>query len=266
MHRPLQRIGFTLACFLALTGTAVAAIKGETVEYKAGDTVMKCHITYDDAIKGERPGVLVVHEWWGQNDYARERANQLAALGYTAMAVDMYGGGKTADHPETAGKFSGEIKKAWGTGRERFMAAYKVLATHPTVDADRTAAIGYCFGGSVVLEMARAGMDLDGVVSFHGGLDTESKAQLNKVKAKVLVYNGAADPFVKPESIDAFKKEMDAAKVDYEFISLDGAKHAFTRPGATEDGKKFGLPLEYNAAADKKSWEGMKAFFDKLFN
>jgi len=266
MHRPLQRIGLALACFFSLAGTANAAIKGETVEYKSGDTVMKGYIAYDDAIKGERPGILVVHEWWGHNDYARKRAEQIAALGYTAMALDMYGKGKLADHPKQAGEFKSEVVQNWDVGKARFMAAYDVLAKHPTVDASKMAAIGYCFGGEVVLKMARTGVDLDGVVVMHGSVATSTPAKKGDIKAKIRVYNGAADVWIKPESVTAFKKEMDDAGVDYEYVSLEGAKHAFTNPAATENGKKFGIPIEYNEAADKKSWEGMKAFFDKLFN
>ncbi len=261
----MTRISLGLLLAIFTVAPALAEIKGEMIEYKSGDTVLKGYLAYDDAIEGSRPGVLVVHEWWGRNDYARKRADMLAELGYTALALDMYGDGKTADHPEDAGKFSGWVKQNWEVGKERFNAAYDVLKDHETTAPKKIAAIGYCFGGGVVLEMARAGTDLDGVVSFHGSLGAATPAEKDKVKAKVLVFNGADDPFVKPEAIAAFKKEMLDAGVDYEFVSLAGAKHAFTNPAATENGKKFGLPLAYNAEADKQSWEGMQQFLKDVF-
>jgi len=254
-----------VAVLLAGISTASAALQEEQVEYQAGDKTLKGYLVYDDALEMPRPGVLVVHEWWGLNDYARKRARMLAELGYTAFAVDMYGDGKTADHPDTAGRFSSEVRENWQQGKARFMAAYDLLAGHAKTDGERIGAIGYCFGGGVVLHMAREGVELEGVVSFHGSLGTDRPARPGEVRADVLVYNGAEDPFVTPEQIEAFKAEMESANVDYEFVSLAGAKHSFTNPGATENGEKFGLPLEYNAEADKKSWNGMKAFFDEVF-
>lgn len=250
---------------LAIAQPAAAEIKTEAVEYKAGDTVLKGYIAYDDRIKGKRPGVLVVHEWWGHNDYVERRARMLAEMGYTALALDMYGDGKQAAHPGDAGKFSGEIRKNLPLMTARFNAAYELLAAQPTVDKTRIAAIGYCFGGAVVLEMARAGADLRGVASFHGSLDTEHPAERGKVKARVLVMNGADDPFTKPEQIEAFKQEMKAAKVRYQFINYPGAKHAFTNPDADRYGQEFKLPLAYNAEADRKSWIELKAFLKKVF-
>jgi dienelactone hydrolase len=255
-----------LIMMASVSGTTYAKVVGEEVEYTGGGVTMKGYLTYDDAIKGKRPGVLVVHEWWGHNEHARNSAHKLAELGYTALAVDMYGDGKTADHPKDAGAFAGEVKKNMDAATERFAAAKKLLAEHKTTDNTRIAAIGYCFGGGIVLEMARQGMDLDAVVSFHGGLGTQSPAQPGKVKAKVLVCNGAADVFVKPEEIAAFKEEMKNAKVDFEFKSYPDAKHAFTNPAATENGKKFELPLAYNEAADKQSWSDMKTFLQQVFS
>jgi dienelactone hydrolase len=246
-------------CLLVLAVSAEAALVGEPVEYREGDTVMKGYLAYDDAVAGKRPGILVVHEWWGHNDYARSRADQLAQMGYTALAVDMYGDGKLASHPEDAGKFAGEVKKNMDQAEARFQAARAVLASHPTVEPNDISAIGYCFGGGVVLEMARRGVDLDLVGSFHGSLPTEHPAKAGQVKAQVLVFNGADDPFVKPEQIEAFKKEMESAGVNYSFTSYEGAKHSFTNPGANAFGEKFGLPLEYNAAADKASWSAFSA-------
>ncbi len=258
---------YTLLLLLVLGTSAHAAIVGEEVNYQANGVTMKGYLAYDDAIKGKRPGVLVVHEWWGHNEYARKRARMLAELGYTALAVDMYGEGKTAAHPKDAGAFAGEVKKNMDVATARFNAAKTVLAKHSTTDDTKIAAIGYCFGGGIVLEMARRGLDLDAVVSFHGSLGTQSPpAKPGQVKASILVCNGEADPFVKPEQITALKQEMKNAKVNFEFKSYPDAKHAFTNPAATENGKKFNIPLAYNEKADKQSWLDMKAFLKKVFN
>jgi dienelactone hydrolase len=238
----------------------------QEIEYSAEGTVMNGFLVYDGDIEGERPGVLVVHEWWGHNEYARKRARMLAESGYTALAVDMYGDGKQADHPDDAGKFAMEIFNNIETAQARFMAAYKLLQEHKTTAPDKIAAIGYCFGGGVVLHMARIGTDLKAVASFHGGIQAIVPAEKNKVTAYVLVLNGAADPFVTQEQIDAFKVEMDSAGVQYEFINYDGVKHSFTNPGADSLGKKFDLPLEYNQKADKESWEKMKSVFGELLS
>jgi len=237
----------------------------QEIEYSAEGTVMKGFLVYDGDIEGKRPGVLVVHEWWGQNDYARKRARMLAELGYTALAIDMYGNGKQADHPDDAGKFSMEIFNNIETAQARFMAAYKLLQEQENTDPDKIAAIGYCFGGGVVLHMARIGTDLKAIASFHGGIQPIIPAEKNKVKAFLLVCNGADDPFVTQEQINAFKEEMDSAGVQYEFINYEGAKHSFTNPGADSLGKKFNLPLEYNEKADKESWARMRAVFEKEF-
>lgn len=256
-----------LPLFIAvlLPGMVHAKVITEELTYTSGGNTYKGFIAHDDSVKGKRPGVIVVHEWWGHNDYARSRAKQLAKLGYTAMALDMYGDGKTADHPKQAGEFSGAVKKNMPEAKKRFMAAYDVLAKHKTTDGSKMAAIGYCFGGGIVLEMARMGLNLDAVASFHGSLGTGHPAKKGKVKARVLVLNGKADPFVKPEQIAAFKKEMKAAGVDMTFKEYEGAKHAFTNPAATNNGKKFGLPLAYNKKADKASWKEMKKFLKASF-
>jgi dienelactone hydrolase len=254
----------TVLLLLSACLSAHAAVVGKEVSYHAGATTLKGYLAWDDAIQGKRPGVLVVHEWWGQNAYARKRADMLAALGYTALALDMYGDGKTADHPQDAGKFSSAVRKDLPLMKARFNAARDLLASQDTVDPRRIAAIGYCFGGSVVLEMARSGADLAGVVSFHGslgGLGPVSKP----VTARILVANGADDPFNPPDQIAAFRHDMDAAGVDYQFINYPGAKHSFTNPDATAVGKKFNLPLEYNADADKQSWQAMQDFLAKVF-
>jgi dienelactone hydrolase len=241
-----------------------AAVVGKEVSYQAGDTVMKGYLAYDDNVNGKRPGVLVVHEWWGHNAYARKRADMLAELGYTALAVDMYGDGKTADHPDNAGKFATAVRQDQDMMLARFNAARHYLNSNETVDPELNAAIGYCFGGSVVLSVARSGADLEGVVSFHGSLDGLPPIS-DKVTAKVLVANGADDPFVGTDSIDKFKQDMEIAGVDFEFINYPGAKHGFTNPEANVYGEKFGLPLEYNAEADRASWHEMQKFLDSIF-
>lgn len=257
---------FVLALGAASAGCASMAggTQGKEVSYTANGTTMKGYLA-SPAGAGRHPGVLVVHEWWGHNEYARRRADMLAGLGYVALAVDMYGEGRQARHPEDAGKFANAVRSNMDLAEKRFLAAMELLKSQPNVDPEKIAAIGYCFGGGIVLEMARRGVDLDGVVSFHGSLATDSPARPGRVKAKVLVYNGADDPFVKPEQIQAFKREMQAAGVDYEFVNLPGAKHSFTNPAADEFGKRFNLPLAYNAEADKTSWAGMQAFFERIF-
>lgn len=252
-----------LALFLP---AAEAAVVGEEVTYKAGDTTLKGYIAYDDAISGKRPGVLVVHEWWGHNDYARVRVRMLAREGYVGLALDMYGEGRTAEHPDEAGKFSGAVKKNMPVAEKRFRAAMDVLKKHPQVNPKEIAAIGYCFGGGIVLEMARRGLPVDAVASFHGSLTTDRPAQPGQVQADIFVANGAEDPFVKDAHIRAFKQEMENADVEYRFVSYPGARHSFTNPGATELGKEFGLPLEYNEQADKESWAAMLRMFNNVFS
>ena len=240
-------------------------IRAEAVEYTAGEVTLKGYLAYDANVEGRRPGVLVVHEWWGHNEYARRRARMLAELGYTALAVDMYGDGKTADHPDEAGAFVQEVVSNMDAGQARFEAAMEVLTNHTTTDPERLAAIGYCFGGAVVLHMARRGLDLDGVVSFHGALATEEPAQHGAVTARILVLHGAADEFVPQDVVEGFKQEMEAAGVMYEFIAYEGATHSFTSPEADSLGAAFELPLAYNADADAQSWEAMQNFFKTIF-
>jgi len=248
-----------------LAAPAIGALIGTEVSYSSGETTMKGYLAYDDAISGRRPGVLVVHEWWGQNEYARKRARMLAELGYTALAVDMYGNGKLATHPEDASKFSGELRNNLTEATARFEAAMKLLRLHPTVEPGKIAAIGYCFGGGIVLEMARRGFNLRAVASFHGSLGTEHPTRKGMIKAKLLVANGADDPFTTPEQIAAFKQEMDAAEVDYKFINYPGAKHSFTNPDADKLGKQYNLPLAYNQAADEASWQALQELFREAF-
>lgn len=250
---------------IGLVGAVNAAVVGEPVEYRSGATVLKGFLAYDDSSDARRPAVLVVHEWWGHNDYARKRALMLAGLGYVALAVDMYGDGRQAAHPDEAGKFSSEISRNLPEAEARFRAAMELVKTRPVTDPDKVAAIGYCFGGAVVLNMARLGVDLDGVASFHGSLGTSHPAQPGQVLARMLVLHGADDPFIPAEQVQQFKNEMDGAAVDYRFIAYPGAVHAFTNPDADRYGAQFNLPLKYNAAADRASWSELQSFLAAVF-
>jgi dienelactone hydrolase len=261
----IKLAALTLVLGVATIADAKPKIQGRTVEYNAQGVVMKGYLAYDENVQGKRPGVLVVPEWWGLNDYARRRARMLAELGYTALAVDMYGEGKVVATPDEAGKLSSEAMKNFDETKARFTAAVDFLKGQPTIDPSRIAAIGYCFGGGVVLNMARQGGDLKGVVSFHGSLTAVKPGQSGSVKAKVLVLTGGADKFVPPEQVEAFTKEMKAAGADFRVISYPGAVHSFTNPDATELGKKFNMPIAYNAKADKESWSEMKGFLNKIF-
>lgn len=261
----MKQILFTLLMLGVISTPAFSALQTREITYTDGETQLKGYLAYDDAVAGRRPGILVVHAWWGQNAYARKRAEMLAGLGYTALALDMYGEGRTADHPEDAAKFSSAVRKNMPLATKRFKEALDVLRSQPTVDPAKIAAIGYCFGGAIVLEMARDGLDLDGVASFHGTLETENPAQPGKVKARIRVFNGADDPFVTTEDIKTFKQEMNAAGADYRITSYPGTKHSFTNPDADKFGKEFGLPLAYNKEADEQSWRSMQDFFTDLF-
>ena len=240
---------------VVLAGTANAAVKMESVEYKDGTTTLKGQLAYDDAAKDKRPGVLVVHEWWGLNDYAKKRAMMLAEAGYVALAVDMYGDGKSTEHPDEAGAWASAVRANAKTGTDRFTAGYNVLKADKRVDATHISAIGYCFGGGVALTAAMAGMPLDAVVSFHGALPTD--AATGKVTARMLVCHGAADGLITPEQVAGFQKAATDAGADWEFIAFAGAKHSFSNPSADS----HGIPaLSYNEKADKRSWAAMLNF------
>jgi dienelactone hydrolase len=204
-----------------------------------------------------RPGVIVVHEWWGLNDYARSRARQLAELGYSAIAVDMYGTGKVAQHPDDAKAFMQAAFAESDKMNARFNAAKALLADQESVDAKKIYAIGYCFGGGVVLDQARQGNDLAGVASFHGMLGTDAPAKKGEVKTRILVATGAADPYVPTEQVVAFVKEMTDAEAQFELLSFPGVLHSFTDTGATEKGQKFGMPAAYDENADQVSWAAL---------
>lgn len=239
-------------------------IKEEAVSYSSDTTTMNGFLAYDASTDKKRPVVLVVPEWWGLNDYSKSRVKQLASLGYLAMAVDMYGNGKTADNPELAGQLATPFYKDPAFAKKRFDAALAKIKTYPMADTNQIAAIGYCFGGGMVLNMARLGEKLSGVVSFHGSL-VGVPADKNLLTAPILVCHGEADKFVPVEEVAAFKKQMDSINAVYTFKSYAGATHAFTNPDATEMGKKFSMPIAYNAAADSASWIEMKTFFGKIF-
>lgn len=249
-------------CAIAMAATANAEVREVPVTYSDGTTTMKGFIVYDDATRAKQPGIVMVPEWWGITKHIHNEARKFAQQGYTAFIADMYGDGKTADNPKDAGALSSSVMKNPSTMESRFNAAREQLAKQASVDPRRIGAVGYCFGGAVVLNMARAGADLAAVTGFHAslGLNTPAPAP-GTVKAKILILNGADDPFVKREQYDALKKDFDAAKADYRIIEYPGAVHAFTNPEATELGKKFNLPLRYDAKADQESKAEAAKFF-----
>jgi dienelactone hydrolase len=238
-------------------------IKEENVTYTADGVTMNGFVAYDSSSMDKRPVVLVIPEWWGLVDYAKGRAKQLAELGYLAMAIDMYGDGKTADNPDSAGKLAMPFYQNPAMAKTRFDAALAKIKTYAQA-GDKTAAIGYCFGGGMALAMAKLGEDLTGVVSFHGNLMVVP-ANKDLLKAKILVCHGADDKFVQQPEVDRFKKQMDSIGANYKFIVYPGATHAFTNPNATAIGQKFNMPIAYNAAADSASWKDMKDFFGTIF-
>lgn len=241
---------------------AHASLKTQTIEYRDGDQLLQGYLAYDAAKSGKRPAVLIVHDWTGVGPYVKQRAEQLARLGYVAFAVDIYGKGVRPASPEAAGAQAGKYKQDRALFRSRLKAGYQAMLEQRQTDPARTAAIGYCFGGTGVLELARSGADIDGVVSFHGGLDSPAPADGKNIKAKVLILHGAEDPFVPVKDIDAFLTEMRAANVDWQMISYSGAVHSFTNPAAGSDPS---TGAAYNAAADRRSWGAMRQFLDELF-
>jgi dienelactone hydrolase len=243
-----------------LATTSHAAVKSRIVEYEANGVPLQGYMAWDDAAKGKRPGVIVVHEWWGHNEHARHAADKLASAGYVAFALDMFGKGKVTTHPDSAQAFVAEAMQDAEAIPARFDTALALLKADAHVDASRIGAIGYCFGGAVVLGMARAGEDLKAVGTFHGALATQHPAEPGKVKAKLLIQTGAADPMVPAEAVAAFEKEMKAAGANFRVINYPGAKHSFSNPNAD----RAGVPgLSYNAAADQKSWAELLKFFKK---
>jgi dienelactone hydrolase len=251
-----------LVMVAALAAPAGAKIVTQAVPYKHGDVELEGYLAYDDAAADKRPGVLVVHEWWGLNDFAKDRARAVAELGYVALAVDMYGRGVVTDDSAKAGRLAGQFRNDAALWRGRARAAYAVLRKHPRVDPTRIAAIGFCFGGSTVLHMAADGLDLAGVVSFHGGLTPFSDGDARQIKAKLLILHGDADPHVSAESLRAFQDSLRKAPVDWQLIIYSGAKHGFTNPAADRPGMEG---VGYQKAAAERSWQHMRLFLDEIF-
>jgi len=257
----LQLVFLVILCTKSI---AQAEIKTKEFDYKQNGTTLKGFLAYDSSIKGKRPGILVVHEWWGHNKHARERAKMLAEIGYTALAVDMYGDGKLANHPRKAGEYMSKAFNNWNTSKARFVKAKEALQSHKTVDAEYIGAIGFCFGGEVSLRMARAGADLVGVVAFHSALPLQPKVK--DMKASVLVINGSKDGFLKPETVGTFSSQMMESNADFTYMSLAGVKHSYTNRQADKFRKKFDIPaLEYNKQADERAWTAMRKFFKRIF-
>lgn len=235
------------------------------IEYAVGDALHQGYLAYDDEIAGARPAVIIVHEWWGLNDYIVRRAHMLAELGYVALAIDMYGGGSVAQDTDQAGALMTGVLNDMETGTAALRSGYDLLLSQPGVDPERTAAIGYCFGGAMVLHMARIGLPLSAVASFHGALGSFHSAEPGSIKPRILVCHGAADSMVTMEDLEGFKQEMDTAKADYEVLLLADAKHGFTNPEADVNAEKYGIDLGYQQSADEKSWAALQALFSKVF-
>ena len=255
----------TMAVFLlaaTLAAAASAEVKTRTVEYRDGDVVLEGYLAWDDALKGPRPGVLVVHQWMGVSANERMRAEQLAALGYVALAADVYGKGARPANQQEAGALAGKYKGDRALLRSRVAAGLAELKRQPLVDGRRTAAIGYCFGGTAALELARSGADVAGVVTFHGGLDSPTPADGKNIRAKVLVLHGADDPWVPAADIAAFQQELRQAGVDWQMVYYSGAVHSFTQKEAGSDNSRGAA---YNASADRRSWQALRDFLAEIF-
>lgn len=257
----MRKTLFLTGCFAA-TLLARGEVRTQLVEYRQGDTVLEGFHAYDTSIQGKRPGVLIVHQWKGLTDYEKKRAEMLAKLGYNVFAVDIYGKGVRADNPKDASALAGKYKGDRALLRARVNAGLEVLKKQDLTDASRIAAIGYCFGGTTVIELARSGAELGGVVSFHGALDSPTPADGKNIKCKVLALHGADDPFVPAKDIAAFQDEMRQAGVDWQFVAFGGAVHSFTDWNAGSDNSKGAA---YNEKADKRSWEAMRQSFDEIF-
>ena len=256
---------FTAAvCLSLMIASADAAVQSKKVTYKHGTVECHGYLAWDDEQSGPRPGVLVVHEWWGLDGYAKRRVDELAKLGYVAFAADMYGEGKVVDHPKDAMAMTGEIRKNVEDWKKRGQEALDVLKSQPQCDPTKLAAIGYCFGGSTVQQLVFAGTDLKAVVSFHGGLVTPTAEQVKAIKPALMICNGADDSFISADAIKAFRESLDKNGGKYQFLSYEGARHSFTVREADETAKKFGLEgLRYNKAADEKSWSDMRTLFQE---
>lgn len=235
------------------------------IEYAVGDAVHQGYLAYDDEIADAKPGILIVHEWWGLNDYIVRRAHMLAELGYVALAIDMYGGGAIAQDTDQAGALMTGVLNDMDTGTAALKAGYELLLNQPGVDPERTAAMGYCFGGAMVLHMARIGQPLSAVASFHGALGSFHTAEPGSIQARLLVCHGAADSMVTMDDLEGFKQEMETAQADYEVLLLADAKHGFSNPQADVNAEKYGIDLGYQQSADDKSWEALQALLKQVF-
>ncbi len=248
--------------FIVLPHVVEAKVLSKVVPYTYAETAFEAYMAWDDSIKGKRPGILVVHEWWGLNEYARSRAEQLAALGYVALAVDMYGKGKVTTHPEKAGEWAklttGNIDEWFGRANQ----GLKLLQADPYVDPTRLGAIGYCFGGATVMQLVYGGAPVKGVVSFHGSLPLPQDSQPIHNSSKVFIAHGAADPFLKPDHIQQFKDVLEKAEIDWQMVMYGGAQHSFSNPSASQYGMNG---VQYQKEADQRSWIHMQQFFDELF-
>jgi dienelactone hydrolase len=247
---------------LILAGTAQAKVVTQPVAYTHDGVSLEGFLAYDDAGSGKVPGILVVHEWWGLNDYARSRAIQLAQMGYVAFALDMYGRGKSTEHPDQAAAWMKTVNGNMDQWLKRAMAGLEVLKKQPRVDTRRMAAIGYCFGGATVQVLAYGGADLKGVASFHGSLIPPSAEQAGQTRAKFLICHGAQDPMNKPEAMSTYAAAMNASSIDWQMIAYGGARHSFTNPDADKQGV---AALAYSPSADRRSWQHLTLFFNELF-
>lgn len=253
---------FLFIGFFMVSTNSEAKVQVQTVPYKHGEEVLEGVIAWDDSIKAKRPGILVVHEWWGLNAYARKRAEQLAELGYVAFAVDMYGRGKVTDHGEQASQWAKQVTMNLELWQQRALEGLKVLQTYPQVDSTKLAAIGYCFGGATVMQLIYASAPVKGVVSFHGSLPLPPSSQPIKTTAKIFIAHGEADPFLTADHIAKFKTALDQAGLDWQMAIYGGAQHSFTNPFANRYGVKG---VQYNENADRRSWNHMQLFFEEIF-
>jgi len=256
---------FLLSILILSPAVAIAGVTSQQVSYQSNGVTLQGYIAYQEEGDQAKPAVLVVHEWWGHNDYARRRAEMLAELGYVAFALDMYGDGKVANHPDDAKKFMHEAMSDQEAFKNRFLSALDYVSQQENVDSSNIAAIGYCFGGGVVLNMARMGVDLKGVASFHGSLATKTPAKQGQVTSQVIVFHGANDAFVPEQQLDDFRAEMLVADVQHEVVVYEAVDHSFTNPDADMFAEKYSMPLSYDEEADVDSWGRLQIFLQQVF-
>ena len=256
------RLVLMLLMVTVLGTTVQAKVLKKAVSYQHEGLQLEGYLAYDDSIEGRRPAVLVVHEWWGLNDYARRRVEQLASMGYVSFALDMYGKGKVTEHPKQAAEWMKQVNSNVRLWQQRALAGLAAVKKDPRTDPARIAAIGYCFGGATVQQLAYSGADIKGIVSFHGSLLPPTDDQAKRVKAKILICHGAADPFAKEGAVQNYISAMERAGLDWQMIIYGGAKHSFTNPDADQVGMEA---LRYSKSADQRSWTHMKKFFEEIF-